>query len=81
MKVIKSQKSNKEINEYKRMLLAYNSLYTLYDSLIEDEFFRSIYEKNKIYSRDNDLIYEAKVRNMKKTIFDILELAKNNRCE
>ena len=45
MEVIKSQKSNKEINEYKRMLLAYNSLCTLYDSLIEDEFFRSIYEK------------------------------------
>lgn len=38
MEVIKSQKSNKEINEYKRMLLAYNSLCTLYDSLIEDEF-------------------------------------------
>ena len=33
-------------------------------------------KKNKIYSRNNDLIYEAKVRNMKKTIFDILELAK-----
>ena len=76
MEVIKSQKSNKEINEYKRMILAYNSLCTLYDSLMEDEFFRSIYEKNKIYSKDNDLIYEAKVRNMKKTIFDILDLAK-----
>lgn len=81
MEAIKSQKSNKEINEYKRMLLVYNSLCTLYYRLIEDELFRSIYEKNKIYSRNNDLIYEAKVRNMKKTIFDILDLAKNNRCE
>ena len=43
MEVIKSQKSNKEINEYKRMLLADNSLCTLYGRLMEDEFFRSIY--------------------------------------
>lgn len=42
--------------------------------------FKSIYENNKIYSRDNDSsIYEAKVNTMKKTIFDILELAKNNK--